>query len=275
MAQRYVVPNIYQDISNQGQGYFAFRFTCQECYWSVDTRPIRSSVSTATNIMDIGVGLLGGFWGRAAEAGEQIYGSQWHTEQADALQKSWAEIQQQFHTCLKCRRTVCMRCFNVQLNLCTGSGCAPDLKADGAQFQHQMNIEAQHKQIEQSYQAPQFNVNAIPSAVTPDMLTPSVQQQPQLPYYQQPQQGIPAPQQRNVSPPQALTPAAIAGFSTPGYPQAVICPTCRRMGPPGKFCQDCGTKLPLPDLFCPQCSSPVENSARFCPECGAKLQAAT
>jgi hypothetical protein len=30
MSQRYVVPNIYQDISNQSQGYFAFRFTCQD-----------------------------------------------------------------------------------------------------------------------------------------------------------------------------------------------------------------------------------------------------
>ena len=75
MAQHYIVPSIYEDISNQSQGYFAFRFTCQECNWSVDSTPIRSSVSTATNIMDIGVGLLGGFWGRAAEAGEQMYGS--------------------------------------------------------------------------------------------------------------------------------------------------------------------------------------------------------
>jgi hypothetical protein len=76
MSQPYVVPGIYQDMSNQAQGYFAFRFTCQECYWAIDTTPIRSTVSTATNIMDIGVGFLGGFWGRAAEAGEQIYGSQ-------------------------------------------------------------------------------------------------------------------------------------------------------------------------------------------------------
>ncbi len=67
MTQNYVVPNIYQDMSNQSQGYFAFRFACQECYWAVDTCPIRSTVSTATNIMDIGVGLLGGFWGRAAD----------------------------------------------------------------------------------------------------------------------------------------------------------------------------------------------------------------
>jgi Double zinc ribbon len=256
MSQPYVVPSIYQDISNQAQGYFAFRFTCQECYWAVDTTPIRSTVSTATNIMDIGVGFLGGFWGRAAEAGEQLYGSKWHQEQAGALQKAWAEIQHKFHLCPKCHRTVCMRCFNVKLNLCTGPGCAPDLKADGAQFQHQMNLEAQRKEVEQNYQAPQFNISGIPSAVTPDLV-------------------MSPPQPQQIPPPSTLSPGAIAGFSTPGYPKEVTCPTCRRMGPPGKFCQDCGTKLPLPDLFCPQCAEPVENNARFCSECGTKLQQAT
>ena len=257
MAQNYVVPNIYQDMSNQSQGYFAFRFTCQQCNWQVDTRPIRSTVSTATNIIDIGVGFLGGFWGRAAQAGEQIYGSQWHTEQAGALQKSWAEVQHQFHTCPKCHLTVCQRCFNLQLNLCTR--CAPDLRADGAGFQHQMNVESQRQQIQEQYQAPQFNVNAIPSAATPDLVNP-----PQRPPH------LPSP----VPPMQAPTPAAIAGFSTPGYPQAVMCPTCRRMGAPGKFCQDCGTKLPLPDLFCPKCAIPVESGTRFCAECGTKLHTA-
>jgi hypothetical protein len=255
MSQSYIVPNIYQDISNQSQGYFAFRFTCQQCYWSIDTTPIRSTVSIATDVMDIGVGFLGGFWGRAAEAGEQIYGSQWHQEQASALQKAWAEVQHQFHLCPKCHRTVCMRCFNVGLNLCTGPGCAPDLKADGSQFQHQMNIEAQRKQIEQGYQAPQFNIANIPSAVTPDMVVSSQQQQ-------------------QIQSPTPLTPAAIAGFGTPGYPKEVMCPTCRRMGPPGKFCQDCGTRLPLPDLFCPQCAAPIETGARFCSECGTKLEQA-
>src|SRR5438067_11901697 len=113
-----------------------------------------------------------------------------------------------------------MRCFNVKLNLCTGSACAPDMKADGTQFQHQLNIEAQRQQIQQQYQAPQFNVNAIPSSATPDMLVP---QQPQIQ-----QQSIPS-QVSQV--PVAPTPASIAGFSTPGYPRAVMCPTCRRMGP--------------------------------------------
>ncbi|GCE18000.1 zinc ribbon domain-containing protein [Dictyobacter kobayashii] len=253
MAQNYVVPNIYQDYSDQSQGYFAFRFACQRCHWQIDTTPIRSSVSTATNIMDIGVGFLGGFWGRAAEAGEKIYGTQWHTEQAQALQKAWGEIQHNFHLCPKCHYTVCMRCFNIQLNLCTE--CAPDLKTDGTQFQHQMNIDAQREQIEQQYHAPHFNVQAIPSATSPDMLQPPLTP-PALPSDRSQQ----VPNQ-----------ASIAGFATPGYPRLVSCPTCRKAGPPGKFCQDCGTKLPVPDLFCPNCSEQVEANTRFCPECGTKL----
>lgn len=273
MSQQYVVPNIYQDISDQSQGYFAFRFCCQHCGWAVETTPLRSSVKTATNLMDIGVGLLGGFWGRAAEMGEQMYGSKWHTEQAAALQKAWAEVQQKFHFCSKCTNTVCDRCFNLKVNLCTN--CAPDLKADAASFQHELNVEAQRRQIEQNYHTPTFNTNIVPSAVTDDMVVQPPQEQLRLaqpPVPQHPQQ-VTAPSLAAQS--QPLTSASIAGFSTPGYPQSVACPTCRRMGPPGKFCQDCGMKLPLPDLFCPTCSTPVELTTRFCPECGTKLQQAT
>lgn len=253
MSQYYVVPNIYYDMSNQSQGYFAFRFTCQICQWSIDSTPVRSNVSTAQNVMDIGVGMLGGFWGRAAQAGEQIYGSKWHQEQAQALQKSWGEVQHNFHLCPKCHQTVCMRCYNLKLNLCTR--CAPDLKADAAGFQHELNVDAQRQQIEQHYRAPQFDVGAVPSAVTPDMVSPQ----------------IPPPPQGA----QAVSPLAGTRFDTPGYPAQVMCPTCRRMGAPGKFCQDCGTKLPLPDLFCPNCAEKIEVGARFCPECGVKLQSAT
>lgn len=254
MSQNYVVPNIYHDISDQSQGYFAFRFTCQSCYWQVDTRPIRSSVSTASNIMDIGIGMLNGFWGRAAEAGQKIYGSKWHTEQADALQKSWSEIQHNFHTCPRCHQTVCMRCFNIQLNLCTS--CAPDLKADGTQFQHELNIEAQRKQIEGGYRAPQFNVNAIPSAATPDLIQP------------------PAQRQLPPAPAHVLPPGGQPSLPHPGTSQAqsAPCPNCRRMGTAGKFCQDCGTRIPALETICPQCRQTIEAGSRFCPECGAKLQ---
>lgn len=236
MPQHYVVPNIYQDMSNQYQGYFAFRFVCQRCYWQIDTKPITSKVSTATNIIDLGAGFLNGFWGRAAEMGEKVYGSQWHTEQAEALQKAWAEVQQYFRTCPKCSVTVCTRCYNPQVNLCVG--CAPNLKADGAHFQHDLNIEAQRAQIQQQYNAPQFHVHDIPSAVTPDIATPVARQ--------------------------------IASAPQQAASQGVACPSCQRIGLPGKFCQDCGTRLPAVMQNCPQCSAPT-NGTRFCAECGARL----
>jgi hypothetical protein len=272
MSQQYIVPNIYQDISDQSQGYFAFRFACQHCGWAIETAPQRSSVKTATNLMDLGVGLLGGFWGRAAEMGEEMYGSKWHTEQAAALQKAWAEVQHKFHFCPKCTSTVCDRCFNLKVNLCTR--CAPDLKADAASFQHELNVEAQRQQIQQNYHVPTFNTEGVPSAVTDDMVVQAPPQQPRLAQPLRPPLSPQPPQLAPASQSQPLTPASIVGFSTPGYPQAVACPTCRRMGPPGKFCQDCGTKLPLPDLFCPNCSTPVEVATRFCPECGTRLQQA-
>lgn len=272
MAEFYTVPNIYEDMSNQAQGYFAFRFRCQRCGTSLESAPIRSTVATTQDIMDIGIGMLGGFWGRAAQEGEQLYGSKWHQEQAQALTKAWAQVQHEFHTCPKCHTTVCMRCWNTALNLCTG--CAPDLKADAASYQHELSIEVQRQQIQQGYQAPQFNISAVPSAVTPDMVVQPGQQRPPLPPGQQaqvsqypPRQGTPAPAANN--------PLAGSRFDTPGFPRQVMCPVCRKMGPPGKFCDNCGTKLPMPDLFCPNCSEPVQPTTRFCPECGTKLGQAT
>ncbi len=242
MAENYVVPSTYQDMSNQSQGYFAFRFHCPICSWTIDTSPIRSKVATAQDVMDVGIGLLGGFWGRAAETGEQMYGSKWHKEQAEALQKAWGEIKHNFHYCSKCHETVCTRCFNPRVNLCVN--CAPDLKSDAASYQHELNVEAQRAQIQANYRAPQFNTEAVPSAVDDNMVRPPQGQ------------------------PQALM------LSPDGYPRQVMCPTCQRMGPPGKFCENCGTKLPMPDLFCPQCSSKVGPTTRFCSECGTKLQQA-
>jgi Double zinc ribbon len=272
VTEQYIVPSIYTDISDQNQGYFAFRFTCRHCYWEIETKPVRSKVSTATNVMDLGVGMLNGFWGRAAEMGEKVYGSKWHQEQAEALQKAWAEVKPNFHFCPKCSATVCTRCFNLKLNQCVN--CAPDLKVDGANFQHGLNIEAQREQIQQNYRAPQFNVNAIPSAATDDII---MQPAPMNPYLAAPGGGaaqLPMGASAFPAPPVPPSPASIAGFSTPGYPESAACPNCRKMGVPGKFCQDCGTKIPLPNLFCPKCSVPVETTARFCAECGTKLNVA-
>lgn len=243
--QNYVVPAIYSDMSNQGQGYFAFRFTCQECQWQIDTRPIRAQSSNVSAALDIGVGFLNGFWGRAAEVGEQVYGTQWHKEQADALQRSWVEVQPQFRLCPQCHRTVCLRCFNQQRTLCTN--CAPDKQADAMHFQQQMDIEAQHKYIQENYH-PSFDAAVAANA-------PHIQQVPQV-IQSQP---VPVPQMLQAQQAQQSS------------MQSVACPTCQHMGTPGKFCQECGTKLPLPDRTCPACNARVEGAAKFCAECGARL----
>ena len=259
---RFIVPPIYQDHSDQGRGYFQFSFHCPQCDYSVMTSTQRSSTATATKVMDLGVGLIGGFWGRAAEEGEQMYGARYEKEHDQALVKAWDEIKKDFRYCAQCKRTVCFRCWNPQINMC--NSCAPDLKADAVHYQHGLNVEAQRQQIEQNYQAPQFNTGAVASAVTSDMMMPP--------------QGRPGPQQMPPGqgqpqlPPQAPSAASIAGFSTPGYPQQLACPSCGTAGAPGKFCQNCGTKLPMPDLFCPKCSAQVAANSHFCPECGERLQ---
>jgi len=97
------------------------------------------------------------------------------------------------------------------------------------------------------------------------------QQRPQIP--QAPQQAYPAQPQRVG--PAGNNPLAGSRFDTPGFPEMVMCTVCRKMGPPGKFCDNCGTKLPMPDLFCPNCAEPVQPTTRFCPECGTKLGQAT
>lgn len=266
---RFIVPPIYSDYSNQGEGYFQFEFRCPECDYAVKTSTQRSSVATKTRIMDLGVGMLGGFWGRAAEQGEQMFGSQWEKEKDQAVVRAWDEIKKDFRYCGKCKRTVCFRCWNPQINMC--NNCAPDLKSDAVAFQHGLNVEAQRQQIEQNYQAPQFNTGAVASAVTPDMMMPP-QGRPAPQGQMPPMQGqmLPAQGMPQMAP-QALSAASIAGFSTPGYPRQVNCPSCSTPGVPGKFCQNCGAQLPLPDLFCPKCSAQVAATSHFCPECGERL----
>lgn len=276
---RFIVPPIYQDHSDQGRGFFQFSFHCPECDYSVMTNTQRSTTATATRAMDLGVGLIGGFFGRAAQQGEEMFGARWEKEKDQALTKAWEDIKKDFRYCNQCKRTVCFRCWNPQINMC--NNCAPDLKADAVHYQHGLNVEAQRQQIEQNYQAPQFNTGAVASAVTPDMMSqqgrPGPQQMPPAPGMPQqmpPMQGMPqmppAPGMPQMSP-QAPSAATIAGFSTPGYPAQVACPSCNTPGLPGKFCQNCGTKMPMPDLFCPKCAAQVAATSHFCPECGERL----
>jgi len=256
MQQRFVVPRIYNDMSSESEGYFQFSFYCPICGDTLETPPQRSKVATATKAMDLGIGLLNNFWGRAAEMGEQVFGSKWHAEHDQALQKAWDAIKHNYRFCNQCKDTVCLRCWNEAVSLCTR--CAPDLKADAATYKHQLTMGAQRTQIDQNYQRPQFNTDAVPTAVTPDMLRPPAGQPagaPNLP----PGSATALPQGSAVSP------------ALGNIPVEMPCPNCGQKGMTGKFCQHCGTRIPVPDLFCPNCATPVLTKGNFCQECGAPL----
>jgi len=48
----------------------------------------------------------------------------------------------------------------------------------------------------------------------------------------------------------------------------VVCPSCGKTVPDGKFCPECGKPM---GETCPKCGAVVKSGAKFCPECGAKL----
>ena len=55
--------------------------------------------------------------------------------------------------------------------------------------------------------------------------------------------------------------------------EGVACPSCNKMNAPGtKFCQECGTKLEVPDKRNCSCGAEIAPGVRFCSECGAKIE---
>ncbi len=48
----------------------------------------------------------------------------------------------------------------------------------------------------------------------------------------------------------------------------MICPSCGKTVPKGKFCPECGQRL---ETLCPKCGNTLAAGAKFCPECGEKL----
>ncbi len=48
----------------------------------------------------------------------------------------------------------------------------------------------------------------------------------------------------------------------------IICPTCGKKTPKGKFCMECGSPLALK---CSKCGADIPTGAKFCLECGEKL----
>lgn len=76
---------------------------------------------------------------------------------------------------------------------------------------------------------------------------------------------------------QMMTQSLAGGQATQSQPaQAaaalMVCPSCSKQVPVGKFCPECGKPM---GATCPNCKAVIANGARFCPECGQKLGGTT
>ncbi|MBR6156094.1 MAG: zinc ribbon domain-containing protein, partial [Lachnospiraceae bacterium] len=49
----------------------------------------------------------------------------------------------------------------------------------------------------------------------------------------------------------------------------MICPSCGKATPKGKFCMECGAPLAKK---CPNCGQEVPSGGKFCLECGTKME---
>lgn len=50
----------------------------------------------------------------------------------------------------------------------------------------------------------------------------------------------------------------------------ILCPSCGKPTPRGKFCMECGSPL-AQNTKCPQCGADIPAGAKFCSECGQKI----
>lgn len=48
----------------------------------------------------------------------------------------------------------------------------------------------------------------------------------------------------------------------------MICPSCGKTIPKGKFCPECGQRL---ETVCPECGKTLPAGSKFCPECGTQI----
>ncbi len=60
---------------------------------------------------------------------------------------------------------------------------------------------------------------------------------------------------------------AAAGTAAPAG-ALVVCPSCAKQVPAGRFCPECGKAM---GQVCPKCGAPVPQGGKFCPGCGEKL----
>ena len=119
---------------------FQFEFTCNRCGNGYRTEFDTFELSTATNVLEGASGLLGGFFGQAADMAQRAKSAAWEKSSDKAFRKATDQIRPKFVQCPRCSAWMCReQCWNETKGLC--KQCAPDLGVEMAAAQADKSIE--------------------------------------------------------------------------------------------------------------------------------------
>jgi hypothetical protein len=103
-------PN-YSDLSTDNG--FQFEFRCDRWGNGYRTEFDTFELSTATNVLDGASGLLGGFFGQAADVAQRAKSAAWEKASDKAFRKASEEIRPKFVQCPRCSAWMCReQCWN-------------------------------------------------------------------------------------------------------------------------------------------------------------------
>ncbi len=122
----------YQDLSsNRG---FQFKFFCEKCGNGYMSTFKANKLGTAAAAANAAASLLGGIFGGASRAADQLQNLAAGPQKDSALKEAVEEIRQLFKQCTRCGQWVCEPvCWNKKAGLC--ETCAPDLDEEIAAAQ--------------------------------------------------------------------------------------------------------------------------------------------
>jgi hypothetical protein len=122
----------YQDLStNRG---FQFKFFCEKCGNGYMSSFKANKLGTAAAAANAAASLLGGIFGGASRAADQLQNLAAGPQKDSALKEAVEEIRPLFKQCTRCGQWVCEPvCWNKKAGLC--ETCAPDLDEEIAAAQ--------------------------------------------------------------------------------------------------------------------------------------------
>jgi hypothetical protein len=113
-----------QDLSTD-QG-FQFGFACARCGASWRTSFQRLGSLTLESVLDRADDVLGGIFGAARAAIDQVRGPAWERGREAALSAALLEAREHFACCARCAREVCGSCWDPRTDLCADCRLHPE-----------------------------------------------------------------------------------------------------------------------------------------------------